>query len=248
MPKLTTISSFNNDILVHYHHLGTLTLQDANKLTLSIIEELSEDQCDRFLLKFITRFITKDIYDEVVKERNINKLCAYPLCGNEPNRIKDTYSYSYQKSKMLPYFYLNSFCSKDHYQSSEFYKTQLSDEAIFSRKDITVEGYGKMKYEINTTLLEEVIDKYVNRSDPSETMLDIIRDLESLSLDGENGPNKDEMMGVMSRMLEDVKIVEKEPTESVVAPYLPNENLEDNQTYEYLQDQSKAIDGYIFQR
>lgn len=172
------------------------------------------------------------------------------MCCEAPGRIKDHYSKSYQKSKMLPYAYLNLYCSRLHYQCSEFYKTQLSDEAVFARKNITVEPYGAMKYEVNITLLDEVYDKYHN-SDSS--IIDIIKNLDTMTIT-DSRESKDEMMESMNQMLEDIKIVEKEPSPPsqlfVNASDDDNDDDDDddqNKSYEYLQDQSKAINGYVLQ-
>lgn len=245
--QVITIDSFKPTLL-RYSHPDTLTPTEASRLSLSIIEELSEDVCDKFFLKFISRFLTKDSYSEILQERNINKICAYPMCCEAPGRIKDHYSKSYQKSKMLPYAYLNLYCSRLHYQCSEFYKTQLSDEAVFARKNITVEPYGVMKYEVNITLLDEVYDKYRN-SDSS--IIDIIKDLDTMTITDAK-ESKDEMMENMNQMLQDIKIVEKEP--SPPSPLFVdasdddnNDNDDQNKSYEYLQDQSKAINGYVLQ-
>lgn len=245
--QVITIDSFKPTLL-RYSHPDTLMPTEASRLSLSIIEELSEDVCDKFFLKFISRFLTKDSYSEILQERNINKICAYPMCCEAPGRIKDHYSKSYQKSKMLPYAYLNLYCSRLHYQCSEFYKTQLSDEAVFARKNITVEPYGVMKYEVNITLLDEVYDKYLN-SDSS--IIDIIKDLDTMTITDAK-ESKDEMMENMNQMLQDIKIVEKEP--SPPSPLFVdasdddnNDNDDQNKSYEYLQDQSKAINGYVLQ-
>lgn len=254
--QITTIDSFK-PVLLNYSHPDTLTPTEASRLSLSLVEVLSEDICDKFFLKFISRFLTKDSYSEILQERNINKVCAYPMCCEAPGRIKDHYSKSYQKSKMLPYAYLNLYCSKTHYQCSEFYKTQLSDEAVFARKDITVKPYGSMKYEVNITLLDEVYDKYNERNDNSQSIIDIIRNLDSMSLN-DSKQSKDEMMDNMNQMLQDIKIVEKEASEPPVPPSAElmknsddeadiDQDNDQDKSYEYLQDQSKAINGYVLQ-
>ncbi len=253
--QITTIDSFK-PILLNYSHPDTLTPSEASRLSLALVEVLSEDVCDKFFLKFISRFLTKDSYSEILQERNINKVCAYPMCCESPGRIKDHYSKSFQKSKMLPYAYLNLYCSKTHYQCSEFYKTQLSDEAVFARKDITVKPYGSMKYEVNITLLDEVYEKYNQRHDNSQSIMEIIKNLDSMSIN-DTKQSKDEMMDSMNQMLQDIKIVEKEASSPPVPP--TGEDNDDDQIdqdldqedpdrkYEYLQDQSKAINGYVLQ-
>jgi len=261
--QIITIDSFKPTLL-KYSHPDTLTPTEASQLTLALVEELSEDVCDKFFLKFISRFLTKSSYSEILQERNINRVCAYPMCCESPGRIKDHYSKSFQKSKLLPYAYLNLYCSKVHYQCSEFYKTQLSDEAVFARKDITVKSYGSMKYEVNITLLDEVYEKY-NSKDENSSIMEVIRNLDSMTIT-DSKQTKDEMMDSMNQMLQDIKIVEKENTEVPKPPSVEdqeqdildindhsdeddeNEKSDAQKKYEYLQDQSKAIDGYVLQR
>ncbi|CCH40928.1 hypothetical protein BN7_462 [Wickerhamomyces ciferrii] len=261
--QIITIDSFKPKLL-RFSHPDNLSPSAANKLSLSLIEELSEDVCDKFFLKFISRFLTPSSYSEILQERNINKICGYPMCCESPGRIKDHYSKSYQKSKMLPYAYLNLYCSKTHYQCSEFYKTQLSDEAVFARKDITVLPYGSMKYEVNMTLLDEVYDKYNNRSNQSDSIMNIIQNLDSMTLN-DTKASKDEMMDNMNQMLQDIKIVEKDPEPPIINNIeIVDVDVDDNtqlninsddeddvenndKSYEYLQDQSKAINGYVLQ-
>jgi hypothetical protein len=226
-----TIDSFK-DQLVQFSHPGTLTPAEASKLTLMLLEALADDCCDVFFLRFCSRFLTKDSYTELMEERNINKLCAYPLCHEHQARSR-----SLQWSSVpLPYEYLKYYCTKTHFQCSEFYKSQLSPEALFARKDVTVQHYGSMEYENGITLLEEVLAQ----RQKGASMRQVLEGLTGLSINQE----KDEKIDKMASMLHDIEIVEKEPTQPTPLEDVMEE-LPDQEKYEYLQDQSKAIDGYI---
>ncbi|CDR46233.1 CYFA0S22e01530g1_1 [Cyberlindnera fabianii] len=252
--KTTTIDGFKESLLP-FSHPGNLTPAEANRLNLALVEELSDNVCDKFFLKFASRFLTKAQYAEIVEERNINRYCGYPLCQQHQDRINSTSRA--RNAHLLPYAYLSAYCSKRHYQCSEFYRTQLSDEAVFARKDVTVEPYGSQRmksYELDTTLLEEVLDEYDKRvTDGSQTsVMDIVRSLDSLSLNGKHKAQQsnEEVMENMGKMLEDIKIVENDPQEESTAPimtqdYDDDRDIPDDYKYEYLQDQSKAIDGYV---
>lgn len=203
-----------------FSHEGHLTPSEASRLQLLIMDHCCDASLDKYLLKFLSRFLTPESYTELSQERTISKLCAYPLCSLAPGRIKDAYSNSYHQSQLLPYSYLNSFCSKQHYQCSEFYKAQLTDESLFARKDVTCATYGELSYE-KVALLEEVLDSSYDGPGPS--LLDVIKRLDSLKL------GKTEETQELAGLLADIKIVEKHPQPPTM--------------YEYLEDQSKAING-----
>lgn len=219
-------------IFSRYLHEGNLTPFEALNLTIKLIDILSETNCDEYFLKLISRFLTRQSYEELITERNINCLCGYPLCDKPPGRIRDVYSEGSKISQsMMPYSYLQSYCCKRHYQCSEFYMTQLSDEAIFARENIGTVEFGKMnKYEGGIKLLEEILSS-------KDSFNDLVNQIDNLNL------NKNEI--AMDELLADIKIIENEINEKPVEPFKNIENLNDLEKYEYLQDQSKAIDGYI---
>lgn len=227
-----TIDLFKGQLL-QFSHPGNLTPSEASRLTLLLLEALGDDDCDVFFLKFASRFLTKDVYAELIEERNINKLCAYPLCHEQQARGQGTC----KTSVGLPYEYLKFYCTKTHFQCSEFYKSQLSGEALFARANVTVENYGSMPYENGITLLEEVLQE----RHKGVSLRQVLEGLTSLSI---NQEQKDEKMDKMSSMLQDIEIVEKDPSqmdqEEDQLDGMPSE-----ERYEYLQDQSKAIDGYV---
>lgn len=220
-----TIDSFKFQLL-QFSHPGTLTPGEASKLTLLLLEALSDDCCDAFFLKFCSRFFSKDSYTELLEERNINKLCAYPLCLKEQARARTT-------NLGLPYEYLKLYCTKTHFQCSEFYKSQLSPEALFARKDVTVESYGSMQYEMGIMLLEEVLQE----RQKGTSLRQVLEGLGGLSINQE----QDEKVDKLNAMLEDIEIVEKDPAQDDYEM----DGMADEEKYEHLQDQGKAINGYV---
>lgn len=106
------------------------------------------------------------------------------------------------------------------------------------------------RYEGGVTLLEEVLAAYNNsnannnnNNDKSPSMVELIGNLDSLNLS--KAATHDELMESMNAMLGDFKIVENEVVEAPIDPSEAIEGLNDLERYEYLQDQSKAIDGYV---
>lgn len=143
-----------------YANKELLTPAEALQLSLLITELLVDDYVDYSLLKFLSRFLTQQSYDEIIEERNIEHECGYPLCNNQPKLLVRRLSlnsngtttalmsdvgastkyqiYNRKPSIILPNTYKSQYCCKDHYQASIFYRNQLSNEAIFARKDIMV--------------------------------------------------------------------------------------------------------------
>lgn len=135
---------------------GMLTQSECERVMMALLPLLLET-VDPFFLKFCARFLTPDAYAEVIDERNVSHMCGYPLCSRVPTNGQGSYKIEFM-SKRIPivHTYLTKFCSKDHAQSSQFYEKQLSDESLFSRKDVTYLGYGHSAYEVQIALLEEL--------------------------------------------------------------------------------------------
>ncbi|ODV59050.1 Rtr1/RPAP2 family protein phosphatase ASCRUDRAFT_15156 [Ascoidea rubescens DSM 1968] len=131
---------------------GYLTPNESNYLQLILVERLAENSTDKELLKLLSRFLTPLIYDDIVEERNLSKLCGYPVCHKRSIKNK---TLNINKIR-TPYSYLNNYCTKEHYQCSEFYKNQLLDEAVFNRSNITFVKVGELFYEKNISLLEDL--------------------------------------------------------------------------------------------
>lgn len=137
------------EVLRKYPHTHFLSQLQANLLELDLIMLFSGDACDPECLKLLARFLTLDIYNDLQDERTIKKRCGYLCCDQAPERtnsgnmlrvlLANTHAVnkvSYKPSSLTPYSYLNNYCSKRHYQCSMFYKAQLRERALFSRKDL----------------------------------------------------------------------------------------------------------------
>lgn len=214
-----------------YANKELLTPAEALQLSLLITELLVDDYVDYSLLKFLSRFLTQQSYDEIIEERNIEHECGYPLCNNQPKLLVRRLSlnsngtttalmsdvgastkyqiYNRKPSIILPNTYKSQYCCKDHYQASIFYRNQLSNEAIFARKDIMVippfQG-GKNWYENSITLLEEVIAKHKELKQEGKTMAEVVAMMNGLSMSGDE---MNEDTNQLIKLIEDFEIVEK---------------------------------------
>lgn len=142
-----------------------LTPREANILTFKLIELLMNSQCDLNCLKLLSRYLSYKSYDDLVMERNSNKLCGYPNCNYHSNDIKVIIPNSNSNTKIslkLSSFYKSSFCSKEHYQCSEFYKGQLSEEALFMRIDLNKKWFCENSIENSIKLLDDNLDNVLN--------------------------------------------------------------------------------------
>lgn len=96
-------------------------------------------------------------YQEVIEERNADKLCGYPICDKKcqvnnlyiyikyiylldiyffffkKKEIKGQFRISNQTRKIYDITELKCFCSKTCYTSSKYYEKQLSVEPIYMR-------------------------------------------------------------------------------------------------------------------
>ena len=238
MMELLTLELFI-PMLEPYANKELLTPAESLQLTLLITELLVDNYVDFRLLKFLSRYFTQQSYDDVVEERNIEHECGYVLCnkqpkllvrrlsshsnGTTPASMHDTgvsthYQISNRKpSIILPNTYLSQYCCKEHYQASIFYKNQLSNEALFARKNIMVtapfEGRGNY-YENGITCLEEVIAKHRELKPEGKSMAEVIVMMNGLSV-GEQDTSEE--TNRLIKMIEDFEIVEKDGDEDVEA-------------------------------
>lgn len=271
MPHQETLQTFQTSLIAHFplndnpNNNNTLHPTTAFHLSLFITELLSDSTVDKLLLKYLSRFLTPSNYDEIIQERNINKYCGYPLCSMPPSRVKDVMSGSFAKSKMLPYAYLNEFCSKHHYQCSVFYRAQLEEEALFSRgKEVVDVQFGGLRYEVNLTLLEEVVERYhferrrqmeMGQQEEEVSMRDILRGLRSLDLDNGRVDKQDAKVNDMTALFEEFEIIEREDiplpeeVDRLRAPYAAAAaaNAATAATAgDDINMEGLAIDGYVF--
>ncbi|KAI0463143.1 hypothetical protein LJB42_003162 [Komagataella kurtzmanii] len=210
------------DLLSSFHSRSLLTPPEANKLTLTLLECLTENYTDITTLRFLSRFLTKDAYRELTKERIITHTCGYPTCSKHSAKIKDRH---YTNHLELPNTFTNSYCSRFHYQCSEFYLNQLSNEALFGRKDVMTLPYNdERSYESKMIMLEDIISN-PNVVD-SDKMDDMIRSMGDINIKDDKKVSPEDWM----EMFEDIKIVE-------------NQNPKKEGDFEQTEDNKDSISG-----
>lgn len=217
IPKLSTFSSEE-----------LLTPIEASKLLFTITELLIDHYVDYPLLKFLSRFLTQESYDDIVEERNIEHQCGYILCNQTPKqqvRRLSSHSngvtvcsnggetkfqiYNRKPSIILPNTFLSQYCCKDHYQASLFFRNQLSQEAVFARKNIMVaqpfpQDYPSSWFENGITSLEEILAKHRELKSQGKSIADVVKMMNGLSM--EDDQEAEELI----KLIEDFEIVEKE--------------------------------------
>lgn len=222
---------------------------EASLLQLKIAELVLDNTIDTQLLKFLSRFLTQQSYDELVEERNIEHQCGYPLCGKLPKHKVRRPSHSggvmetstrYQiwnrkPSMILPNTYLLQYCCKEHYQASLFYRNQLSQEAVFSRKNIlSIPPFASVPgpwYENSITCLEEVLAKHRELKQQGKSLGDVIAMMNGLSVaDG------DQEVTELVKMIQDFDIIEHEGGLEGEEDEIPEFDSE---------TALKGVDGYI---
>ncbi|CUM64303.1 uncharacterized protein PRCAT00001903001 [Priceomyces carsonii] len=240
-----------------------LSPQEASKLLLIITELLVDHNVEPALLKFLSRFLTQQSYDDIVEERNIEHECGYILCNNAPQQrvrrlsangngtisasLNDPTAstkfqiYNRKPSMILPNTYLSQYCCKEHYQASLFYRNQLSSEAMFARKDILIASpfppnYPSTWYENGITCLEEVLAKHAELKGQGKTLSDVITMMNGLSM--ADGHPSDETNDLI-KLVEDFQIIERDG----------DTNDDDNELNDYdnydKNKLSKSTDDYL---
>lgn len=218
-------------------------LQLSALVTVVVIEALSAKKTDIETFKLASRYLTPEVYDELVGERTYEHICGYPPCGLVPksasgkNKILGTLA---QTSKFdVPWAYLRTFCSKQHYQASQFYRAQLAVEPLDMRTGIWGE-YGTSKpYEGNIILLEEL----TSEASVGKSMAEIVEGFTQMSLkDPElakmNIPANGDEITKLGKEIQEISLRERDDDENDVdADY---EALEDMSS----KDKASAIEGY----
>ncbi|KAF9568606.1 RNA polymerase II associated protein 2 [Mortierella alpina] len=75
--------------------------------------------------------IKQSHYLEVIEERNIVKLCGYPLCSRPPRDIKGKFRISLHERKVFDISLLKQYCSSTCLAASRWLQTQLTEEPIY---------------------------------------------------------------------------------------------------------------------
>lgn len=278
MPPKLSVSDFHSNIVSPYRQPGYLSPGKAELLTLDIIDLLSDAECEPLVLKQLAKFLTVETYVNLMDERTINHLCGYPACAksperscaNNPLRVLSSNMKMYNenplhkgqnKAKLLtPFSYLNNYCSKEHYQCSSFYQTQLSDDALFTRENLfedqsddagddevddsedefnEKDQIHNRKGKKNIILLEEVWARQAKNNQLS--LVDVLQDMNLKHEDDkENSTEKNSKAGriVPDELMKDT-VVEKFPTSTA------GEELDLDSSLMSIEDQSKLIEGYV---
>ncbi|KAJ3215499.1 RNA polymerase II associated protein 2 [Clydaea vesicula] len=114
-------------------------------------------------------YLTPEIYDQVTIERSeADSICGYPLCKNKV-KINKNKKFLLENNKVIELENIEisenklNFCSKICFISSKFYRSQLSDEAVYVRK---FETFGKVDViPLESELSKEKSHKNVNSSE-----------------------------------------------------------------------------------
>ncbi|KAG0299283.1 RNA polymerase II associated protein 2 [Dissophora globulifera] len=107
---------------------------DLRKKFESMVLEWQEILCDPVDIETLgeaANRIKRSHYEEIIEERNIGKLCGYPLCPNPPRDIKGKFRISLQERKVFDISVLKQYCSSTCLSSSRWLEAQLTEEPIY---------------------------------------------------------------------------------------------------------------------
>lgn len=230
--ELITLETFIQR-LKPFAHQDFVNTSDISRLHLWLTELLVDHYVEFPLLKFLSRFLTQQVLDDIIEERNIEHICGYIVCDKAPKQqvrrmsncatnipimaatTTDTkFQISNRKPSMiLPNTYLSQYCCKEHYQASIFYRNQISNEALFARKDILSappfpEQYPGNWYEKGITCLEEVIAAHRELKEKGKSISEVVAMMNGLSMNDKNPSNETNQL---IKLIQDFEIVENEP-------------------------------------
>lgn len=217
---MTTIRSIQEGVLKPFQRHKQLTVKEAEEISLGIIDALCDSYCeDESTLEYLSMFLTPQLYHDLLDERNLNKLCGYPMCSKSPERIRDPFGVDDNTKKFLwennPYAYLSIYCSKFHFRCSQFFQVQLSDESLFVRTGIHLinqpsEEQQRFRENYCVTLFENLLREKASKDD----MKSLVAGLRRLGIknenEGETQNGDDQFETDLSKWLSDIKIVEHE--------------------------------------
>lgn len=214
---MTTIEDIQSTALRPFQNHRQLSMREAEAISLELVGMLCDSHCaNEETLKYVARFLTHDTYQDILDERNLNKMCGYPICVKSPERVRDPFSVSDNTKRFLlennPYAYLSTYCSKFHFRCSQFYLVQLSDEALFARVGVHLieqspEDQLKVQEKYAVTLFEELLREKASEEDVKSLVMGLKR-LGIQSVDAESPEGDQQMQDELSKWLLDIKIVE----------------------------------------
>lgn len=259
-----------DEIIKNNKQFGYISPAKANLLNLDFIALLADSTCDPIVLKFLARFLSVDTYTNIMDERNINHLCAYPCCSlkparrndgnplrnlsknmqlyNETNPLHDFELIEKNNAKSLtPFSYLNNFCSKKHFQCSKIYKSQLKQDALFLRDSVFVDHNTKALLnqfsdisKDTKIVLLEEVWLYQAQNNQL-SLVDILKDL-NINDNSQRKENKNVERIVPPELIGD-KIVEKFPSIEQL-----QEQFDEDELILTIKERAKQIDGYVSER
>lgn len=223
------IKDLQKTVLTPYQKHRQLSMKEAQSIMLDILSILCDGQVkDEDTLKWLARFMTPDTYSDLMDERNLNKLCGYPMCHASPERERDPFEMSKVTKQFLwennPYAYLSRFCSKYHFRCSQFYQVQLSDDALFSRTGIhLINNSMPANIIMNEKYNVELMEIMLRNKATDDEFKKIILGVKKLEIDGPdkvtNDTNTNPTPEDLSKWFEDFRIIENEkPT--IIDDYL----------------------------
>lgn len=223
------IKDLQKTVLTPYQKHRQLSMKEAQSIMLDILSILCDSQVkDEDTLKWLARFMTPDTYSDLMDERNLNKLCGYPMCHASPERERDPFEMSKVTKQFLwennPYAYLSRFCSKYHFRCSQFYQVQLSDDALFSRTGIhLINNSMPANIIMNEKYNVELMEIMLRNKATDDEFKKIILGVKKLEIDGPdkvtNDTNTNPTPEDLTKWFEDFKIIENEkPT--IIDDYL----------------------------
>lgn len=209
------IEDIQRDILNPYQQHRQLSIKESEDILLDIISLLCDSNLkDQETLKYLAKLITTDTYSSIIDERNMNKICGYPLCDQQPERVRDIFGMTETTKKFMlednPYWYLSRFCSRIHYRCSQFYQLQLSNDALFNRvgihlaNDTMTENLMENNKKYKITLLEGLLIQRATQDD----IKSVISDLKKLNIKEEKEKVEPITADALSKWLDDIKIDE----------------------------------------
>lgn len=201
-----------------YRKNNMLTAQQSSQLTFSFVELLMDTAVNYAALRYLSRFLTAETYWEVVEERVINHLCGYPVCDVTSNLIKPKESLNIR----MPSTHVNKYCSKRHYQCSEFYVSQLNSQPLFLRDNVlNKEPFDDKSAERGIILLEEVLEEAKKPHNNAKSMDQVIMGLNNLELQ-----DKEKSMSQMVDLLRDFVIHENTDPQPEISPTFVDNSIE----------------------
>ncbi|XP_064650171.1 RNA polymerase II subunit B1 CTD phosphatase Rpap2-like [Lineus longissimus] len=108
--------------------------KECENRAVKIVERLLEENITEEFLKDSAQLITPSHYADVNEERNIARLCGYPVCSKSLGPIpKQKYHISTKHNKVYDITDRKKFCSNQCYQASRHFERQISTAPLFLR-------------------------------------------------------------------------------------------------------------------